>query len=478
MSHPNALAVNSVGEMSNGVPYFVMQYVNGRSSAERVETDGPFDIDVAKRILGEVASALAAAHRQGIIHRDIKPANILHDDESGRVLVSDFGIASVRVAREEPGDSTMKLTRTGTFVGTPAYTSPEQILGEPLDDKTDIYALGLLGYELLTGRGPYDITSPGEIIAAHLRDRPRKLSSLRPEVDPELESLLESCLSKDPADRPSAADIAKRLTHGASVLLEWPPPGLERLQGALAPTTRMIGMGSLALGLPLIAMSVFERGSRWRELLPPVPMLASIAAVGTLLLLVGVARLFRLARNAVRATRSGTAPSRSPNRAPTAGRYRRTDGGRARIRWWNRASGAGCGPCGWSQAGCSSSPHSVRSSGFLRGCWWLRVGTRRCSSLCSRFASAGLLGGGSRPRLGRGPSPSRSAQSPSSVDSDSTRSESLRQQRATFEQVRRGQALGAGWGGRRQRGWSALAAHSRWRSSCRCCSRTCSAKPA
>src|SRR5262245_5679598 len=140
ISHPNVVSVYSVGELENGVPYLVMQYIEGETMAERLQKDGPLDARSAKRVLGEVSSALAAAHRKGIIHRDIKPANILWDEDTGRAMVTDFGIAAVL----ERGDEreAVKITHTGTAIGTPAYMSPEQLLAEPVTEKTDIYSLG------------------------------------------------------------------------------------------------------------------------------------------------------------------------------------------------------------------------------------------------------------------------------------------------------------------------------------------------
>ena len=303
ISHPNVVAVYSVGTLENGVPFLVMQYVEGKTMAERIQEGGPLDAPTAKRVLGEVASALAAAHRKGVIHRDIKPSNILWDDETSRALVTDFGIAAVRHEGEQKDRE--KLTQTGTSIGTPAYMSPEQVLGEPVTEKTDVYSLGVLGYELLIGEGPYQISKPGEHMAAHLRDAPRKLSTLRADVDPEVERLLEDCLNKEPERRPTAGEAEDRITHGASILLEWPPPGLEHLtakfRGALRPTA----LGGALIGVPLVLLSVFDRGSYVRELLPPIEFVLSVATLGFFVFVAGCFQLLGFFRAAGRCVDRG-----------------------------------------------------------------------------------------------------------------------------------------------------------------------------
>jgi hypothetical protein len=304
ITHPNVVAVYSVGALENGVPYFVMQYVQGRTVAERIQSDGPLDVHTAERVLGEIASALAAAHRKGIIHRDIKPANILWDDESGRALLTDFGIAAVRETGEPYVDES-KLTQTGMAIGTPQYMSPEQLLAEAVTEKTDVYSFGLLGYELLIGEGPYKVDSPREMMAAHLRDAPRRLSTIRGDVEAELERLLESCLAKDPAARPSAREVEDRLMHGATVLLEWPPPGLEPLRERFRGTLKALAFGSATLAVPLVALTTFERGSRVRDMLPPFEFLVSLAAIGLVIFLAGCVRLVRFVRVAGRAVDGG-----------------------------------------------------------------------------------------------------------------------------------------------------------------------------
>ncbi len=251
LAHPNVIGIYGVGQLDDGMPYFVMQYVEGQSLAERVDRDGALPIAEARRIVAEVASALAAAHAKGIVHRDIKPANVLQDDASGRVLVTDFGLVAVeRTSGDMPA---LNVTQTGMRVGTPQYMSPEQLLAEPPTDRTDVYALGLLAYELVTGVSPFSGKSPSELIAAHLRDVPPRLAVKRSETDAELDALVAAALEKDPAKRPSAQDIAQRLAPGGVAVLEWPPPGLEEWLGVARPQGRWLfwtaGVMTIALAL-------------------------------------------------------------------------------------------------------------------------------------------------------------------------------------------------------------------------------------
>jgi tRNA A-37 threonylcarbamoyl transferase component Bud32 len=302
ISHPNVVAVHGVGELPNGLPYVVMQFVPGKSIQQRLAEEGPFPLDEVKRIFGDVAAGLAAAHKQGIVHRDVKAANVLWDETTGRALVTDFGVASMA---DSAGDAdALRITQTGTAVGTPAYMSPEQVLGEPVTDRTDVYSLGFLGYELLSGEGPYDIGSPRQIIAAHVRDAPRRVSALRRDVDPEFEAILLKCLDKDPEARPSAEDLTRLVAHGATTLLEWPPPGLEDLRGAAASPTRLALLGALGIVTPLTILAVTDADSVWR-------IFAEGAVAGTLVTLsagafvLGIVRMTKLAFRAATAARAG-----------------------------------------------------------------------------------------------------------------------------------------------------------------------------
>jgi hypothetical protein len=295
VSHPNVISVHSVGELPDRTPYFVMQFIEGQSLEDRLRTAGPLAIRDARRVLGEVASALAAAHRRGIIHRDIKPANILQDAETGRAVVSDFGIAAVRALDV---DTSPRLTQTGMSPGTPFFMSPEQLLGEPLTDKSDVYSFGIMAYEILTGRGPFKIGSAQEAVAAHLRDVPPPVSQLRADVDAELDQLVASCLAKEAEGRPSAEQIARRLLPGEQAQVEWPPPRLEGIVGRLPVVSRRLGVGTGLLSAAVLAMLLTNPDQQ-----TALPMWLLQLAAGT-----GVILAFRAvnsARHLLREARSG-----------------------------------------------------------------------------------------------------------------------------------------------------------------------------
>ncbi len=208
-SHPNIVSVYSVGELKDGRPYIVMQYVKGRTMAERLQAEGRLPLDEALQVIGEIASALAEAHKNGVIHRSVKPQIILQEEETRRSYLMGFGVAGI-VPTAVAEESSLH-TQTGELLGTPAYMSPEQLLGQPVTERSDVYCLGLLAYELLTDRGPYEGSELQQLVAARLRDEPKKLSELRSDIDPGLSSLLERCVSRKPGYRPSAADVARRL---------------------------------------------------------------------------------------------------------------------------------------------------------------------------------------------------------------------------------------------------------------------------
>ena len=200
LQHPHILPLHDSGE-SAGFLWYVMPYVEGESLRDRVARQGELPVHDALKILIEVTDALAYAHGRGIVHRDIKPDNVLL---SGRhALVTDFGVA--KAVSEATGRQ--QLTTAGVALGTPAYMAPEQATADPgIDHRADLYALGVLGYELIAGRPPFSGRTSQETLAAQVTQQPPPLGALRPTCPPGLESVLMRCLEKRPADRWQSAD--------------------------------------------------------------------------------------------------------------------------------------------------------------------------------------------------------------------------------------------------------------------------------
>ncbi len=209
INHSNVTSVYQVGRLSTDVPYFVMEYVEGRNLEDVLEAEGPMGEDDARATLAGIAAALSAAHAQEIIHRDVKPANVLRDKQTGQIVLTDFGVAAIRDTGQD--DSTSKLTMQGEVLGDMRYVSPEHLMGEPLTELADVYSLGVLGYELLTLRSPYESSSNADLAAAHLKRAPVPLETLRPDISSGLADLLVRCLAKRPEHRPEAADVARLL---------------------------------------------------------------------------------------------------------------------------------------------------------------------------------------------------------------------------------------------------------------------------
>jgi eukaryotic-like serine/threonine-protein kinase len=204
----NVIAVHRVGELNNDLPFIVMEYVPGRTLKDALEAQGAYSVERSQDVLLQVASALAAAHQEGIIHRDLRPENVIEEAETGRIVLTDFGLAGISPTSDV---SETKLTMQGQLLGDPQYASPEQLQGEPVTEHTDSYSLGILGYELLTLRLPYDAKSNVEMLTAHLQKEPIALTELRPEVGSALADLLGRSLRKKPTQRPTSADIKVKL---------------------------------------------------------------------------------------------------------------------------------------------------------------------------------------------------------------------------------------------------------------------------
>lgn len=204
LTHPHVLGVHDSGEVDD-LLYYVMPYVEGETLRARLARDGALPLADATRLLRELADALAYSHGHGVVHRDLKPENVLLS--GGHAVVADFGIAkAVAVATQQGETGTTALTGTGVSLGTPAYMSPEQAVGDRnTDQRADLYSLGVIAYEVLAGAHPFSARSAQGLVAAHLTEAPAPLVTRRPDVPRPLATLVAQLLAKDPAERPASA---------------------------------------------------------------------------------------------------------------------------------------------------------------------------------------------------------------------------------------------------------------------------------
>jgi len=280
LSHPGIVPIFAVHEVSDFV-YFAMAYVDGDTLGRRVRRRGPVPYDTAARLLEEVARALAYAHDRGVVHRDVKPDNILLDLATGRALVSDFGIARV---------GSGVTTGPQRVVGTAEFMSPEQVLGERVDPRSDLYSLGVVGYFALSGELPFVGQDDMAVLARHVNDPAPPLASVAPSVPPRLAETIDRCLAKDPGARfpngEALADaLAAALDRRAAMAVR-----------AFVTEARHLSTSALLYGafagvaLPLLAA---------RLLAPEEPraraaLIAAVALIAVVPLLVMVARVRRL----------------------------------------------------------------------------------------------------------------------------------------------------------------------------------------
>jgi eukaryotic-like serine/threonine-protein kinase len=253
LQHPCILPVLSAG-IADGVPYYTMPFVEGKSLQDRLADGGELSIPEALKALRDLASGLAYAHDHGIVHRDIKPGNILLSD--GYALITDFGVAKALSASVAE-----RLTATGIAIGTPSYMSPEQASGDPhVDQRADIYAFGCVAYEMLVGQPPFGRRALQAVTAAHLTETPDLVTTHRPSVPEPLSRLIARCLEKRPADRPqSAREVVLELDAIAT------PPGgaTAALLGAAlsrSRTRRATIAGLLVAMAVLAAVGVYVAG--------------------------------------------------------------------------------------------------------------------------------------------------------------------------------------------------------------------------
>jgi serine/threonine protein kinase len=257
LDHPNIIPIYRV-ESEAGLNYFVMKYVSGSSLEQRLD-QGPLPLDLVRRVLREAAMALGHAHQRGIVHRDVKPANIMLESD-GRVVLTDFGISKA-------SDSGSALTGTGSIIGTPHYMAPEQAKGLEVDGRVDQYALAVVGYQILTGKQPFDGSSHS-ILYKHVFETPPQIFEARPDAPADLCAALDRALSKEPEKRfPSMEEFAHALggerTGTPTVVSAHLKPVAESAPAHTAVSRRrlLIRRGTIALGL-----SAAIGGAAWAAL--------------------------------------------------------------------------------------------------------------------------------------------------------------------------------------------------------------------
>jgi eukaryotic-like serine/threonine-protein kinase len=239
--HPGIVEVFDCGTLPSGTSYIVMELLEGENLAARLKNVGRMPLADARRIAGQTASALAAAHAAGIVHRDLKPDNLFlvpddRDTSAELVKVLDFGIA--KLGQQASNVSSVR-TRTGSVMGTPAYMSPEQCRGtREIDHRTDIYALGVILYEMVCGRPPFVSEGFGEMVHLHISAPPPPPRTINPQIPEDLERLILWCLAKEPADRvQTMADLHAALTGRPTPARMTAPTQPQRLQQPVQPTT-------------------------------------------------------------------------------------------------------------------------------------------------------------------------------------------------------------------------------------------------
>ncbi len=245
LQQANIVPLLSAGD-ADGLPYYTMPFVEGLSLRARMAGGGPMAFGEATHILRDVAKALAYAHAQGVVHRDIKPENVLIS--GGTAMVTDFGIAKALTASLTASNTSETLTSVGTSLGTPAYMAPEQAVGAAVDARADLYAWGVMAYELLTGAHPFaGRTTAQQLVAAHIAETPAPIASRLPSIPAPLADSVMRCLEKDPGHRPaSAAELLAALD--AATTPHGPGPGTS-IPGAPSPVVSRTRRRVWALGV-------------------------------------------------------------------------------------------------------------------------------------------------------------------------------------------------------------------------------------
>jgi eukaryotic-like serine/threonine-protein kinase len=259
LQHPNAVQVDDIDEAEDGRPFIVMEYVEGRSLRDLIESEAPMPVARVCRIARQVASALDAAHRLGMVHRDIKPANILvlSKPEGEQAKVLDFGIAKLRESRASDSTGGMTLTGPGIVVGTPPYMSPEQALGKrggEIDGRSDLYSLGIVMYQMLTGELPFGADTTVAVLLAHIQAQPPPLLGRHGLKIPEpIAGVVMQCLEKKPEARPASAKALIEDLERAEKAAEASNPATGTVEIGDKPLTEPTGGEGAAEHAPTVA---------------------------------------------------------------------------------------------------------------------------------------------------------------------------------------------------------------------------------
>ncbi len=267
LNHPNVCGIYDFGETPDGLIYLAMEFIEGESLTSLIEKNGYLAAPRAASIIHQAADALGVAHDYGIVHRDLKPDNIMiakGRDGSDQVKVVDFGIAKAS------SSDAQKVTKTGLVVGTPEYMSPEQLAGDKLDGRSDIYSLGLVAFNCLTGVLPFPSNSAQEAMIMRLTDHPKTLAEMKPDIDwpPELQAVMDKVLARDADERyQKSPDFGRDMAKA-----------VENMPAAIAATAGTMVMGSAAADLPKTRMAAKGGATAKIEAPAPTPVAAAPAA--------------------------------------------------------------------------------------------------------------------------------------------------------------------------------------------------------
>jgi hypothetical protein len=266
LSHPNIVSIFDRGETEDGAYYIAMEYLPGGTLKDRIRKHGALPLPMATEVALQTAEALQTAHKRGIIHRDVKPRNILITD-SGHVKVADFGIA-----RAADATTTSHL---GDILGTAKYMSPEQAMGERVGAASDLYSLGVVLYEMLTGRVPFEVETPADVSAKHAAGPPPHPREVNPEVPEGMDALVMRLLARDPEDRYGSAteliEDLRRARDGVSPVVSLGDDATTAALGSPAAST---------VAAPLLDDTGLQRRRKWFPIVAAFTLLALLSAVG------------------------------------------------------------------------------------------------------------------------------------------------------------------------------------------------------